>query len=374
MSQAYDVIIVGAGVIGLSSAVMLRQAGVERILVIDKGAPGREASWAGGGILSPIHPHKYPGPLAALCARSAILYPQFIRDLEEIAGFSTEFRSTGLLRLGQKPEDLADIQAFHSDHNTPFSVLDNIGATAIEPALSPEFSTVVYEADINQVRNPRLLKALITACSRMGIDMLSKDPVERLLLSGSTVQGVQTTRAAYHSQETVLAAGAWTGHLMERSLQRSLKVVPVHGEMLRIETFPPLIKAILIHDGHYLIPRADGQVIIGSTLHDWGFDKKVCLESVQTLLAAAIKIVPALAHCEWKQAWAGLRPASPDRLPYLGRPLDIDGLTVATGHYRNGLLLGPATAEAVTSTILGTEPVLDLGPYAVDRKVPEFRL
>lgn len=374
MSQAYDVIIVGAGVIGLSSAVMLRQAGVERILVVDKGAPGREASWAGGGILSPIHPHKYPGPLAALCTRSATLYPKFINDIEDLAGFSTEFRSTGLIRLGQQPQDLADIQAFHTKHQTPFRVLNNDQAREIEPALSSDFSTVVYQSEINQVRNPRLLKALIAACSRLGIELLSKDPVERLLVSGTTVEGVETTRAAYHGNETVLSAGAWSGRLMERSLRRSLKVVPIHGEMLRIETFPPLIKAILIHDGHYLIPRADGQVIIGSTLHDWGFDKKVCLESVQTLLAAAIRMVPALAHCEWKQAWAGLRPASPDRLPYIGRPENIKGLTVATGHYRNGLLLGPATAEAVTATILGSAPKLDLSPYAVDRKVPEFRL
>ncbi|MDF1666733.1 MAG: glycine oxidase ThiO [Planctomycetota bacterium] len=374
MSQAYDVIIVGAGVVGLSSAVMLRQAGIKRILVVDKGAPGREASWAGGGILSPIHPHKYPGPLAALCARSATLYPKFIKDIEELAAFSTEFRSTGLIRLGQNSDDLAEIQAFHSKHGTPFRVLDKAEAKEIEPALSPDFSTVLYEADINQVRNPRLLKALITACSRLGVELLSDDPVERLLVSGDTVEGVQTTRAAYHGEETVLSAGAWSGRIMERSLRRSLKVVPIHGEMLRVETFPPLIKAILIHDGHYLIPRADGQVIIGSTLHDWGFDKKVCLESVQGLLAAAIRIVPALAHCEWKQAWAGLRPASPDRLPYIGRPVGIAGLTVATGHYRNGLLLGPATAEAVTSTILGTDPTLDLSPYAVDRKVPEFRL
>lgn len=374
MSQAYDVIIVGAGVIGLSSAVMLRQAGVERILIIDKGAPGREASWAGGGILSPIHPHKYPKPLAALCARSATLYPDFIASLEELAGFSTEFRSTGILRLGMDSSDLTEIRDFHSKHGTEFQVLDNNGARAIEPALSTEFSTVLYEAKINQVRNPRLLKALIAACARLGVDIRSDDPVERLLTTGSTISGVQTTRGAFHSKETVLAAGAWSGRLMERSLQRTLKVVPIHGEMLRIETFPPLIKTILIHDGHYLIPRADGQVIIGSTLHDWGFDKKVCLDSIQTLLAAALQIAPSLAHCEWKQAWAGLRPASPDRLPYLGRPEGLEGLTIATGHYRNGLLLGPASAEAVTSTILGKESTLDLSPYSPDRKLPDFVL
>jgi glycine oxidase len=374
LSRDYDAIIVGAGVIGLSTALSLRKNGLSRILVLDKGSPAREASWAGGGILSPIHPHKYPQALADLCQLSLKLYPAFIDELEASCGFSVEYRSTGLIRLARKPGELADIIKFHKAQGNEFQELDNDQAKALEPALAGHFPHALHESQIHQVRNPRLLKALLATCAQQNVTVLGNEPVERLIVEGSRILGVETSQHRYRGVETILSAGAWSGRLLERSLNRKLVVVPVHGEMVRLETRPSLIKAILINDGAYLIPRADGQVIIGSSLYDCGFDKTVFPQSVQALLAAAIDMVPALAKSEWKQAWAGLRPGSPDRLPYIGRPKDTLGLIVATGHYRNGLLLAPATANLVTSLLLGKSPKLDIDPYAVDRTVPEFKL
>lgn len=367
MAEKFDAVVVGGGVIGLATAWRLSQAG-RTVAVLDRSEPGREASWAGGGILDPVTPHKYPAALAALCARSVALFPEFVAELEDEAGFSVELRSTGLMRLSYEgAEELAEERSFLAERGEDCAELDGEGARALEPNLSAELRYVLHQPGILQVRNPRLLKALLRACHRRGVTIapgLACDSLER---SGDRITGVRTAEGHIAADETIIAAGAWSGGLLKTALGLDLPVTPIHGEMLLVETPLDLLGSTLICGEQYMIPRADGHLLIGSTTEERGFRKRVHLGNVQMLLAAAIRMVPRLTSCAWSGSWSGLRPATPDRLPYLGRAAGLSGLILATGHFRNGLLLAPASAEAVGALISGEAPPLDIAPYSPDR-------
>lgn len=365
-NPSHDVIVVGAGVVGLSIAWELQRSG-RQVLLLDSREAGREASWAGGGILTPITPQAYPAPLVSLCSQSASLYPQFVAELEAASGISAELRDTGLLRISKRDDgSLHEIAALHASLGRSVASIDGAAARRIEPQLSPELKSALHEPAIRQVRNPRLLRALVLACIASGVELREHCGVESLRLSDGRVRGVQVRGELIRSRETIIAAGAWSGSLAH-SIGLELPVSPVHGDMLLFETQPPLISSIIIHEGHYLIPRADGRLIVGSTTIERGFDKRVLAGAIAELLAAAIGMVPAIANCAWSQAWAGLRPATPDRLPYLGRPKGVDGLILATGHYRNGLSLAPVTAAIVRELLTDQAPSVDLSPFRPDR-------
>lgn len=366
----WDVAVVGAGIIGLSAAFRLRQAGL-KVVVFDKGAAGREASWAGGGILTPITPHKYPPALAAICRRSNDLYPALVADVEAQAGMSVEFRSTGLLRLGLQSDELDPLEGFLNADKALYERLTGDAARDLEPQLSPAIQSALLQSDIKQVRNPRLLKALLKALQVLKVPVVTGSAVTQIRREGETCVGIETLVGAVSAKHTVLAAGAWSGLLLKHSGLKALPVKPIHGEMILLETQPGLLNRILIHNGLYIIPRADGRVLIGSTMDDRGFHKQVQLKSVERLLRGAIAVVPALGDCEWKDAWAGLRPSTPDRLPYIGKLEGLEGLVLACGHYRNGLMLAAATAEAVVSLLGSRTNPLSLEPYRPDRPLLE---
>lgn len=364
-----EINIVGAGVIGLCAAYTLLKRGFS-VRIFDQGPAAREASWAGGGILSPIHPHHYPSALARLCQFSAELYPTLVAEIEEIAGFSAELRDCGLLRVARsvrEREDLLALSRYYDAHQQPFKRLDGQAARAIAPALHPEIDEALFENQVRQVRNPRLLKALLRACEALGAELHCDEGIEDLQLGArNEVVGLLSALGSYPARESILCAGAWSGRLYQRLTGQKLPVRPVHGQMILLDA-PGVLRNIIIEEGFYLIPRADGQIIVGSTLEERGFDKSLFAASTQQLLSRAIDLVPALARARFVQAWAGLRPGSPDRLPFIGRPLGIQGLILATGHYRNGLLLAPATAELLGSILSDEAPALPLDPYSPSR-------
>ena len=227
--------------------------------------------------------------------------------------------------------------------------------------------SALFEPDVAQIRNPRLLKALIEGCALRGVELAPHEPALELLRAGENVVGVRTSRRTLSAGETVLAAGAWSGELAKR-IGLELPVSPVRGQMLLVEGLPGALSAMVIGSrGRYLIPRSDGRILVGSTLEHVGFDRRTTLEGLQSLLGAALRLAPGLASGTLARAWAGLRPATPDRLPFLGRPRGMTGLVLATGHYRNGLVLTPITAKLVTEVLLGRAPSVDLRPFAPER-------
>jgi glycine oxidase len=370
VSDTFDVVVIGAGAIGLASAYRIARDG-RSVAVVEAGPLGRESSWAGGGILSPIHPYAYPEALTDMVARSTRLFPDLARELFDISGVSIELRTTGLLRLALDESDepeIAQAAAFRSARKLPAAGLDARDRRALGSVIAEEARASLYESEIAQVRNPRLLRALVQATTRLGVHLAPHEPVLELTRRGDRVTGVRTSRRELSSDEVVLAAGAWSGELARRALGLELGVVPVRGQMLLLENVPGTLSTMVLGcGGKYLIPRADGRVLVGSTLENVGFDKRTTLAGIRTLLDAALRLAPGLASAQLAMAWAGLRPATPDRLPYVGRVPGVEGLVLATGHYRNGLVLTPITAEVVSNLVSGRPAGFDLSPFAALR-------
>ena len=340
--KTWDAILVGAGIVGLSLGLELRKRGA-RIYILDRGEPGREASSAAAGMLTGGDPHTLP-PLRPLADASLALYPEFVHEVEDEAHQRVDFRAEGSLLIPAE----AGCGTLLSSEQT----------ASLEPALGlPQPATKRSEASVD----PRLLvSALLRAARHRGIEVASGAAAVSLLSENGRLAGVHTARTDVHGPVVVNCAGAWSGEIGTPALP----VRPVKGHMLAvIPPRRPLIRHVLRAPDIYLVPRSDGRVIIGSTLEEAGFDKRVDAATVQRLHQLAANLVPELGEGKIIEAWTGLRPTLPDELPALGRGA-LDGYYVATGHYRNGILLAPITARIMTQLIAGEQPQCDLSPFS----------
>lgn len=359
MARNPDVIVVGGGIVGCAVAYRLAKENLA-VTLVERGEIGREASWAAGGILTPVHLAEYPTALSALCAASLALYPGLVAELPT----DPEFRTTGLLLLARDDAGEAAalaLEAWKRANGRPAERLSREETHARQPGLAPEVRGGLFLPDIAQVRNNRMTAALREAAVKRGVEIRAQTPVTGFLRVPGRVNGVKTARGDIYAATTVLAAGAWSGEI-GRSLGLELKVKPVKGQVLLTEGGADFLRTMILEGETYLVPRADGKILIGSTLEDAGFDKSVTLEAVGGLAARAAALMPGIAKLPLVTSWAGLRPSTPDRLPYLGRGL-MEGLVIATGHFRNGILLAPVTAELVADLIMGRTPAIDLSPF-----------
>lgn len=371
MNTRSDVIIVGAGITGLLTARELVLAGL-RVHVIDRAGIGRESSWAGGGILSPLYPWRYPASISRLAAWSQAYYPRLASALLEETGVDPEWTRSGLLVLdfGEAsaarewytalPEHLGQL----APPGSVVKFLDAAGVVAAaEPATAPVPDGAVWLPGIAQIRNPRLVRALRLDLERRGVLLTEGAAVTELNVTGTRVQGVTVADGTrFMAPRCLVAAGAWSGGLLEK-LGIHLPVRPVRGQIVLYRTRPGTISRVVLGRGRYVIPRRDGHVLAGSTLEEAGFDKSTTAAARHDLQAAAECLIPALADAEIVMQWAGLRPGSPTEVPWLGPFQALEGLFVSTGHYRNGFVLGPASARLVADLILGRPPLVDPTPY-----------
>lgn len=368
MPRNPDVAIVGGGIVGAALAWRLAKDGLA-VTLLEKGEIGREASWAAGGILTPVHLADYPPPLAALCDAGAALYPGLVRELRELSTSDPEYRVTGFLILERNDEESKHcdgLQAFKQRSGQPVERLGLDALRALQPGLAPDVRGGLLLPDIAQVRNPRMAVALAEAAHKKGVEIRRNSPVTGFLRVPGRVNGVRTPQGDVYAGVTVIASGSWTAEVLQ-PLGLSLAVKPIKGQILLTQAAPDLIGPVIEAADTYLIPRADGKILIGSTLEDVGFDKTVTLDALGSLSSRAAAILPALAKLPLVASWAGLRPSTPDRLPYIGRT-SMEGLLVATGHYRNGILLAPVTAELVADLIAGRTPSIDLAPFDPQRQ------
>ncbi len=364
MARNPDIIVVGGGIVGCAVAYRLAKDGLA-VTLVEKGDIGREASWAAGGILTPVHLAEYPTPLASLCAASMRLYAPLAQELRALTPTDPELRTTGLLLLVS--DDAGDaaagaLEAWKRAHNQPCERLSREAALARQPGLAPAARGALYLPDIAQVRNHRMTVALGEAAVKRGVDLRAGTPITGFLRVPGRVNGVRTPRGDILAGTTVLAAGAWSSNLLQ-PLGIELPVRPVKGQILLTEGPPGLCRHVLLDGETYLVPRADGKILIGSTVEEAGFDKTVTLEAVGSLTRRAAAILPGVAKLPLVMSWAGLRPATPDRLPYIGRSA-MEGLLIATGHFRNGILLAPITAEIVADLVAGRAPSVPLEPFS----------
>jgi len=363
MSQGTDILIVGGGVIGLTAAYFLAREGV-RVEVVDKGDFGREASWAGAGILPPGNPAHARTPFDQLRAHSAALFPTLSADLRERTGIDNGYlRSGGLEFIEQS--DHAGAQEWRGE-GIVAEDLDEAAAARKEPALAPGLGPAVFLPDMAQVRNPRHLKALLSACSSFGVRFRPDCPVHGFERSGRRITGVTTGAGALRAERFLVTAGAWTSALLE-PLGWKLGIRPVRGQIVLLQTGTPLLRHILLWGARYLVPRPDGRVLVGSTEEEAGFAKRTTAQAICELLDLARTLVPALGGAHLERSWAGLRPGSPDGLPYLGAVPDLDNLVIAAGHFRAGIQLSTGTALVLRELLLGEKPTVALDPFRIDR-------
>ena len=358
-STRFDIIVIGAGINGLTSALALQQGGAS-VAVLDRRQPGTEASWAGGGILCPLYAWRYPAPVLAMAAEGMRRYPALLDSLD--SDIDPERVVTGMRILdpvgaGESAEGIT-------------TTLDEAG---IRHAWQPEHGQpALWLPDVANVRNPRLLDALVDTMRARDIPLFAERPARQVRSRSGRVVGVSTPTGDLSAERVVVAAGAWSEALIPGLREDSL--FPVRGQMLRLEPRAEnRLDHILMDEGVYLIPRVDGSVVIGSTVEHVGFDKTVDETAQARLHATACRLWPALADARVTHRWAGLRPGSIDELPVLGEHPDVAGLWVNTGGFRNGLAMAPATADLLTEMMTGRPTRLDPSPYRVERLLDRNR-
>ena len=355
------VVIVGGGVIGLLTAFNLA-AKVDHVVVCDQGEVGRESSWAGGGIVSPLYPWRYSPAVTALAHWSQDFYPQLGERLFASTGVDPEVHTTGLYWLDL--DDEAQALAWAAREHRPLSAVDISAAYDAVPVLGPGYQHAIYMAGVANVRNPRLVKSLKAALLALpNVSLREHCQISGFAQKDGRVTGVLTDEGVLAADEVVLSAGAWSGDLL-RTLGLELPVEPVKGQMILFKCEADFLPSMVLAKGRYAIPRRDGHILVGSTLEHEGYDKTPTEVALQSLRASAIELLPQLKDAPVVGHWAGLRPGSPEGIPYIGPVPGHAGLWLNCGHYRNGLVLAPASCQLFTDLLTGAEPIIDPAPYA----------
>jgi len=366
MTRHHQVVIVGGGVIGLLTAFNLA-AEVDNVVLLERAGVGQEASWAGGGIVSPLYPWRYSPAVTALAHWSQDFYPLLAQRLFAATGIDPEVHKTGLYWLDLEDEQQALEWAVRQ--NRPLSAVDIADAYDAVPVLGAGYSRAIYMADVANVRNPRLIKSLKAALQTLpNVTVHEQCEVTGFVRAGDKVLGVTTVSGDILGDRVVLAAGAWSGELL-KSVGIELPVEPVKGQMILYKCASDFLPSMVLAKGRYAIPRRDGHILIGSTLEHEGFDKTPTDVALASLKASAVELIPALADAEPVAHWAGLRPGSPEGIPYIGPVPCFDGLWLNCGHYRNGLVLAPASCQLLADLLVGREPIIDPVPYRVEGRV-----
>jgi glycine oxidase ThiO len=347
--KTHDVVIVGGGVIGLSLACNIRRENMS-VIVLDRHQPGREASWAAGGMIafSEIGPH---AALKQLALASTKLYPSFIHTLQDESGIDVDYRRDGKIAFLDRDEDAAPVGGTLSPEDV----------RALEPVVEYSAPAIFVEEDWV---DPRLvMEALVKSARHLGVKMASGAEVTEILVEHGKAIAAITTKARYGGGTIVNCAGAWAAMFSPVPVPTR----PIKGQMLcLIPEQRGTIKHVIRGNGVYLIPRKDGRIAVGATIEDVGFDKRVDLDVIQKMHQAAAVLVPQLGQARIHEDWAGLRPGTPDKLPILGET-PVEGYFFATGHYRDGIMLAPITAQVMTEIVCDRQPELDLRDFSVAR-------
>jgi glycine oxidase len=363
MASTRDVAIVGAGIIGCSIAFELAKAGMQ-VCVLERGGIGEESSAAAAGMLSGQHGVTNLGARYQLHVEARELHGRLADDLREQTGIDVGFCRWGLLELLFTPGEVRAADrccAIQTQAGLRVERLSREETLALEPALAPDLQGSIRYVDEAHVHNGRLTIALAEAARRTGAELRSGAPALALIRERERVVGVQTSTETVYAEAVIVANGAWSSDLI-RPLGLMLPVKPMRGQMLAVRTVPRAVSQIIYGRHMYLVPRPDGETLVGATVEDVGFRKEVTLEGLEELIQAGRHIAPGMMGQPVIRTWAGLRPGSPDGLPLVGPVAGLPGLILAVGHHRNGILLGPMTGVLVKQWLVDhvQSPYLDL--------------
>lgn len=358
-----DILIVGGGIIGMMTARELVLAGMN-VTIVDQSEAGQESSWAGGGIISPLYPWRYPEAVSALAKWGQEFYPEIIEDLLSETGLDPELVQNGLLTVADEQDNAIE---WAKNWYPSLQLIDNKEVYELEPALSPELvddKPAIWMPGIRQVRNPRLVKTLKQYLLNKNVRILEHTEVNDFLTESGRITGVATSEGNFMADKVLVAGGAWSAKLLKNI---EIKVKPVKGQMILFKTKPGTVKCISLNRDRYVIPRKDGRVLVGSTVEDSGFDKSTSTEAFEELRSEAYRLIPCLQKSDIEHHWAGLRPGSLDGIPYICPVPGIEGVFLNAGHFRNGVVLAPASARLAADLILNRTPTLNTAPYQLDQ-------
>jgi len=355
-----DVLVIGGGVIGCAAAFFLAREGLRTAIVEERGL-AYGASGAAAGMLAPIGEGLGAGPLLSLGLASLDVFPALCAELLELGGVDAEYEPSGILRVARDAAEAAalrgSLDALAGGDAAALGLvwLDADESRRLAPGLAPEIAGAIWSPREGHVRSRSLTRAYATAAIAEGAELATGVHVESFVLDGDRVVGVRTRGEMRAAGAIVLCAGAWSAGPCSDLGPRPLPIAPVRGQVLGLE--PPADaarQATIVWGGEtYLVPKRDGSVIVGATEEDAGFDCRVTADGVEALAAGAKSLVPDLARATFRGAFAGLRPAFPDRLPAIGPWPCLRGLFLATGHHRNGVLLSPETGRLVADLVRG---------------------
>ena len=369
-----DVLVIGGGIIGCAAALALVEKDLQ-ITVIERGprdraARGPEGSSAAAGILgAQLEGLHGDNPLSRLCLLSRDRYAAWIAAITAQSGHDVEMREAGVTRVALDALSLRALEqetAWQERAGYRVEHLDAAGVRAIEPAIAPDVLGAVRFPDDHRIDPPALMAALRLAAARADVTFRGGATVSRVLVRDGRASGVVLDDGAViPADAVVIAAGSWSSLIGETSLPPDA-VQPARGQIIELHVDAPVVRGVLEAADCYLSPRDDGRLLLGSTVELVGFREGATASAVRDLLSAALRLVPALHDATVSRTWAGFRPKTPDDRPLIGT-VGIEGLVIATGHFRNGVLLAPITGEIVAALLTGGDLPVDIAPFAPRR-------
>jgi glycine oxidase len=363
-----DVLVVGGGVIGCAIARHLAARSAS-VVVVERDEPGAHASWAAAGMLSPLAEADRPDGFLDLLRAARTRFPALAAELRSETGIDIGYRTEGTLLLSLNRADDAVLRQrwlWQSAAGLPVELLDGAAARALEPALATGVRSALRFPDDHQVDNRMLSGALAAAARSAGARFVTGRAVARIARAGDSVTGVVLDDGRQLGAGcVVIAAGSWSGGIA--GLPRPIPVEPVHGQLLAIDGTEARLGHVVDSPRVYLVPRGDGRVIAGATMERTGFRTETTVAATKSLLGAAVEAVPELEGRPILDVWSGLRPGTPDGQPILGADPEVQNLFYATGHFRNGILLAPITAEITGAVLARERPPIDITDFRIDR-------
>ncbi len=347
-----EIAVIGAGLIGMLSAYMLAKSG-KKVIIIEKSTAALESSWAGGGILSPLYPWRYPDTVNVLAAKSQLMYPALVAEIQKISGLDPEYRRCGMHILQDDMDETA--YQWLDEHKIEYE-------NTVPPWSTENHRHYLFLPQIAQIRNPRFIKSLTVALEKMGVEIQLNQEVFGFKKKAENDFEISTAKGLLSAEKIVVCAGAWTSRLLGQDLP-SVTIKPIRGQMLLYKAPADLISSIVLAMGKYIIPRKDGRILVGSTMEDVGFEKATTEKGRVDLMAFVEDICPVIANYPIEQHWSGLRPGSPDGTPYIGEHPTISGVYINSGHFRNGVVMAPASALLLSDIIQGNQLDIDKSKY-----------
>ncbi|MDL4839620.1 glycine oxidase ThiO [Aquibacillus rhizosphaerae] len=352
MKNTYDSIIIGGGVNGCSIAYQLAKRG-HSVLIVEKDRLAEQSSGAAAGMLAAQAELDQDGPLFQLARKSRSMFHNLSEQLKNLSGVDIELINEGMLKVALTEEEECHYKKIIEFQQSIGEKVEWLSPTEVckkETNISTEIRGAMYIPNDGQVSAKQLTLGFAKSAVSLGVDILEYTEVEDILQEGGKVTGIATPISNYYAENVIVTAGAWSKRILART-NLSIQAYPVKGECFSVLHHKPLLKSTLFSEGCYLVPKKGGRIIIGATSNPHTFDKKVTVGGINQLMSRAISLLPAIAKTEFETSWAGIRPQTKDGLPFLGKHPSLNGVFIATGHYRNGILLAPITGELIADLV-----------------------